>query len=257
LIGFELKFAAKNSTFGAMLTHHHELLKQIKAKGGKPIRDPYWQNYLGTPHPLYKMDSATLRKIAQGWLSNNREMKASEFVKVINSLVKGESATEKLMAGLLLDGARPTHRDFPPEHVDGWLDHLVGWVEVDTLCTGNFPKSEVPRQWPKWKKLLNSLSRSANINKRRASLVLLCSPLRKEADRRLLDQALKTVDRLCKEREVLITKAVSWVLRSASRHFAKEVKKYVTLNTPNLPSIAVRETLTKIATGTKAKRKSK
>lgn len=240
-----------------MHAYHRELLEEIKKKGGKAVHDPFLNHYLGTPHPLYRIKSSEMRKLARDWISRHRELDAETFALVIRSLVLGKSCNEKLMAGLLLDMARDSHRTFDPVWLDRWLNHLVGWVEVDTMCTGRFPRKEVPRRWTTWKKLLNRLSRSKKIEKRRASLVLLCSPLRDKKDPRLLQQAFRTVDRLRSEKEVLITKAVSWVLRSATAHFPGKVKKFVTLNEAKLPRIAVRETLTKIATGTKTKRKAK
>ena len=237
--------------------HHREILEQIKSKAGKPVNDAFLANYLGSPHPLYRLKSADMRTIARTWARDHRDLSASEFIRVIRSLVLGKSCTEKQMAGLLLDYSKGPQREFEPGLFDHWLNHLVGWVEVDTFCTGRYPEAEVPRRWPAWKKVLNQLSRSPNINKRRASLVLLCSPLRKNPDPRLLRQALTAVDRLGGEKEVIITKAISWVLRSAAVHHAAVVKKYVTSNAERLPSIAVRETLTKITTGTKTKRKKK
>jgi 3-methyladenine DNA glycosylase AlkD len=256
-LGLGLCLAVKSSIFVLMHPYHRELLTEIKKKGGKPVRDAFLQNYLGNPHPLYKLNSATMRKIAREWMARHRDISPDEFTQVIRSLVLAKTCTEKLMAGLLLDSSRDPQRAFDPALFDRWLTHLVGWVEVDTLCTGRYPEKEVPRQWTAFKKLLNRLSRDPHIQKRRASLVLLCSPLRKNADRRLLDQALKNVDRLGVEKKVLITKAVSWVLRSAAVHFPREVKKFVTLNESKLPRIAVRETLTKIDTGTKNKPKRK
>lgn len=238
-----------------MHPYHRELLLEIRKKGGKPVRDPFLENYLGNPHPIYKVNSPTLRKIARTWVSAHRDVPADELAKVISSLVLGKTCTEKMMAGILLDSSRKEQRTFDPRLFDHWLNHLIGWVEVDTLCTGRYPETEVPKQWTAWKKVLNKFSRSENIQKRRASLVLLCSPLRRNPDPRLLDQAFKTIDRLGREKEVLITKAISWVLRSASVYFPGEVKKYVTLNESRLPKIAVRETLTKLKTGTKTKRK--
>jgi 3-methyladenine DNA glycosylase AlkD len=239
-----------------MHAHHLELLKEIKKKAGKPVRDPFLQNYLGNNHPIYRIKSADMRKIARLWVANHRDMPGEKLAEVVRSLVLGKSCTEKQMGGLLLDTSRSTQRNFDPKWFERWLNHLVGWVEVDTLCTGRYPETEVPRQWAKFKPILNRLSRSENINKRRASLVLLCSPLRHNPDPRLLKQALQTVSRLASEQEVLITKAVSWVLRSASAHHPTEVRNYITLNKAKLPSIAVRETLTKITTGKKTKRKA-
>lgn len=238
-----------------MHAHHRELLKEIKKKAGKPVRDPFLENYLGNPHPLYRIKSAALRKILRTWLAEHQALTSTQLAAVVGSLVKGKTSTEKCAGGLLLDCARKSMRGFDPKRFDPWLNSMIGWVEVDTLCTGRYPEAEIPRDWSRWKPLLNRFARSSNIQKRRASLVLLCSPLRHSEDPRLLKQALETIDRLAGEREVLITKAMSWVLRSAAVHHPREIKKYVTLHKSILPAIAVRETLTKISTGKKTKRK--
>jgi len=235
---------------------HRVLLKQIQHYAGKPVPNPFLDNYFGNKHPKHVIKSATLRGIARDWIRSQADLSPDKLAKVMSSLVQGRSCTEKLLAGVLLDSARKDQRTIRPAYFDRWLNHLEGWVEVDTLCTGKYAASEVPAQWTAWKKQLNAFSKSPNIQKRRASLVLLCSPLRKHADERLLTQSFHTVDRLAHAKEVLITKAVSWVLRCALAHFPGEVKKYITLNKDRLPKIAVRETMTKLTTGTKTKRKT-
>lgn len=232
-----------------------DLLKEIGKHAGKAAPDPFLDNYFGNKHPKHGIKSATLRSIARTWIRANAGLTPGKLATVLTHLVKGRSCTEKLLAGVILDSSRKEQRAIKPVYFDRWLNHLEGWVEIDTLCTGKYASTEVPAQWTAWKKQLNAFSRSTNISKRRASLVLLCSPLRKHADKRLLAQAFRTVDKLAPEKDVLITKAISWVLRSAIAHFPGAVKKYLTLNKDRLPKIAVRETMTKLTTGTKTKRK--
>ena len=240
-----------------MHTAHRDLLKQIVGKAGKPKPNPFLDNYLGNKHPKYAINSPTLRGIAREWVRSHKDVPPNELADVLRSLVCGKSCTEKMLAGLLLDSAHKEQRAITPAWLDRYLNHLVGWVEVDTLCTGRYAEAEILNQWSAWRPQLNRFAKSDNIQKRRASLVLLCSPLRKHGDPRLLKQAFLTIDKLDHEKDVLITKAVSWVLRSALAHFPGEVKKYVTLNADRLPKIAVRETMTKLTTGTKTKRKTK
>ena len=52
----------------------------------------------------------------------------------------------------------------------------------------------------------------------------------------------------------MISKAISWVLRSLIKHHRKLVADYLTSNVATLPKIAVRETLIKLETGKKTKR---
>jgi 3-methyladenine DNA glycosylase AlkD len=165
--------------------------------------------------------------------------------------VKGKSSTEKLMAGILLDYAKTEHLALSPKIFDDWLDHLTGWAEVDVLCTGKFTIKALPTDSKAWAAQLKKFSKSRNISKRRASLVFLCSPLRYYKDEVLVSTAFANIEQLKSEKEILITKAISWLLRSMVKLYKKEVTEYIRDNKLTLPSIAVRETLKKIDTGKK------
>jgi 3-methyladenine DNA glycosylase AlkD len=67
----------------------------------------------------------------------------------------------------------------------------------------------------------------------------------------LAQVAFKNVDRLKHEKEILITKAISWVLRSMVKHYRKPLQTYLKENADTLPKIALRETMTKLRTGKK------
>jgi len=187
-------------------------------------------------------------------MRSHRDLTAKTFEELLTSLVKGESSTEKCMVGILLDYSAEGQRKFDPNVFDSWLDHLVGWAEVDSVCTGDYTVTEIPTQWKKWKPLIIKFSKSKNINKRRASLVLLCSPLRNLNQNRLADLALMTVEKLKPEKEILITKAISWVLRSMEKNYRKKLEHYLNEKTDTLPRIALRETMVKLKTGVKNKR---
>src|SRR5262245_16560233 len=201
-----------------MHPHHSHILSEIKRLSGKPTQHTFLHSYLGNTHLRYPIHAPTMRRIAKDWMKANRSMDAKVLSEMLTSLVAGESSTEKCMAGVLLDYSTKDQRRFPPVLFDQWLDHLHGWAEVDTLCTGTYTITEIPGQWKEWKKLLAAFSKSKNINKRRASIVLLCSPLRQEENDDLVQLAFQNVSRLQSERAILITKAISWVLRSAVKY---------------------------------------
>ena len=230
---------------------HKEILELIIQNSGMPTQHIFLDSYLGNDHPRYPINAPTLRLIAKEWMKDHRELSASDFEKLLTSLIKGESSTEKVMAGILLDASTKPQRKFNPAVFDVWLDYLVGWAEVDSVCTGQYTITEIPEQWKAWEKLLTKFSKSKNIQKRRASIVLLCSPLSRHSDPRLAALALSHVDRLKHEKEILITKAISWVLRSMIRHHRKSVAAYLKENKDGLPKIAVRETMRKLDTGRK------
>jgi 3-methyladenine DNA glycosylase AlkD len=234
-----------------MNKHHQEILSLIKENANTPTQHTFLEGYLGNAHPKYAIDSPTLRLIAKEWMRDHKTMKADGFQKLITSLVKGKSATEKMIAGMLLDLSTEEQRSFDPTYFDEWLNHVEGWAEVDTLCTGKYPITEIPSNLTTWKKLLLAFSKSNNINKRRASLVFLCSPTSKEANKALAKLGFTLIDRLKGEKEILITKAISWLLRSMVRYHKGMVSDYVKVNRETLPAIAVRETMVKIETGRK------
>lgn len=236
-------------------SHHHQILSEIKAKSGKPTKHTFLNNYLGNQHPRYPIASPELRAIARSWARDNRDLDADDFAQVISDLVHGKSFTEKLMAGMLLDVSRKEQRKFDPRLFDEWLEQLEGWAEVDAMCTSKYTRTEIQAQWKDWKSLILKFSKSENIHKRRASLVLFCAPLSQITDEEMAGTVFQIIDRLKPEKSVLITKAISWVLRSMIKHHRELVDDYLKENSETLPRIAVRETLVKLKTGKKTSAK--
>jgi 3-methyladenine DNA glycosylase AlkD len=105
--------------------------------------------------------------------------------------------------------------------------------------------------WDEWQAFLRRLAREANINKRRAALVLLTKPIREVDDPRVLRLAFEQVEQLQGERDILITKAVSWLLRSAVKFHPDSVAEFINTHADTLPKIALREVRNKLATGKK------
>jgi 3-methyladenine DNA glycosylase AlkD len=240
-----------------MEAHHKEILALIKARSGKGTQHTDLDSYLGNSHPRYPIAVPVLRTIARAWMLEHKSMSHVELSNVLSSLAAGKSGTEKSMVGTLLDYATAEQKGFSPKLLDEWLGHLIGWAEVDSLCTGKYSATEVPRNWKAWQPLLRKFSKSDNIQKRRASIVLLCSPLSKASSPALAETGFENIDRLKHEKEVLITKAISWLLRSMIKHHRTQVEDYVNENLDSLPKIAIRETLQKLKTGKKTTRKSK
>jgi 3-methyladenine DNA glycosylase AlkD len=235
--------------------HHREILDCIEIISGRPTQHTFLNGYLGNDHPRYAISSPALRALARDWMREHKDLSPAAFGKLLTQLAKGKSGTEKFAVGILMDYSTPEQRKFDPALFDKWLDHLVGWAEVDVVCTGKYTHTEILAQWAAWKQLINKFSRDANINKRRAALVLFCAPLRKHDDPRLAAHALKVIDRLKGEKSILITKAISWVLRSMEKLHRRALEAYIQEQGWTLPAIALRETLVKLETGVKNKRK--
>ncbi len=114
------------------------------------------------------------------------------------------------------------------------------WCEVDSLCQSTFIADEVLKRWKEWGKLLKRFVKSENISKRRASIVLLVKACRESDDSRLSDLLFENIEKLKQEKDILITKAVSWGLRELIKNHKNEVAKYLNENIDSLPKIAIR-----------------
>jgi 3-methyladenine DNA glycosylase AlkD len=233
---------------------HQDLLEQIIARSGKPTQHTFLDSYVGNSHPRYPISTPHLRATARNWLKTT-PLTSKEFLSLLTSLIQAPSSTEKTAAGILLDYASQDQINFDPKIYDRWLNHLQGWAEIDALCYGHFKIDQVLEQWNDWKKLLMKLNKSKNINKRRASIVLLCKPLTRTENEAMRKLAFHLIDQLKHEKEILITKAISWTLRSMVKLHKKALQDYLTRNKNSLPAIALRETWTKLKTGRKNPKK--
>ncbi|MDP2860852.1 MAG: DNA alkylation repair protein [bacterium] len=227
--------------------NYREILKELeKAAGGCEYRP----ESLGTGKFCYKISVPARRKIARGWVKTN-DISPDEFINLLNLLYHGRSHEEISFAGLLLEGMPALRKTVPPEKLEEWLGHTEGWAEVDSLCQSNFSAVEVLGKWSKWKKLIEKLSQNSNPHKIRASMVLLVKPSRESSDPRISDLALAMIERHKEKTSILITKAISWLLRSLITNHRSEVEGYLSKNRLTLPKIAVRETERKLLTGKK------
>jgi 3-methyladenine DNA glycosylase AlkD len=229
---------------------HKELLLEIIKNSGEPTQHTFVDSYLGNSNPRLAISMPKLRSVCKNWY-NEKNITKKDFFQLITSLIKGPSSTEKMTGGIFLDFDRKHLDQFDPKILELWLNHLQGWVEVDTLCYGHFKVDQVLENWTSWKRILVKLNKSENINKRRASLVLLCKSLTRSDDERLSRLTFQLIDSVKHEKEILITKAISWTLRSMVKLHRNDLKKYITKNKITLPAIAVRETQTKLKTGRK------
>lgn len=233
--------------------HHKAILEEIKAQSGVATRHTFLDNYLGNSHFRYAINAPKLRTIAKEWAKNNKKISGEAFSDVVASLIHGPSSTEKVMGGILLDCATKEQAQFDPKVFEDWLSQLEGWAEVDSVCTGKFMIRSLPDQWDKWEKIIRRFAKSKSIQKRRAALVLFCSPIRYTTDKAVRDLAFQNISLLKHEKDVLITKAISWLLRSMIKNFKKEVEIFVRENKETLPAIAYRETMIVLKTGKKTK----
>jgi len=236
---------------------HASLVGELR-RLGRPYRGGQQNDsYTGSGHPFFNVGVPDLRGLARGWLAAHRQAADAEVLAFVDRLFRGAAYEEKVLGAIMLALSRRAKALATPAMVEAWLDHLTGWAEIDSLCASVFGADQMAADWAAWRELIERLSGDANINKRRAALVLLVRPTRTSDDPHFRDLAFAVIERLKGEREILITKAVSWLLRSLSARHGPAVSAYLDANAASLPAIAVRETKAKLASGTKSGRPSK
>ena len=238
-----------------MHSEHQPLQDALHALAGS--RSPRLQAsaaYTGSPHPLLGVATPDLRRLARHWLATNRTLPADAILAVADGLLAADFHDEKTLGAIIVGYSRAARAAATPARVDGWLGGLVGWAEVDALCANVFQAEDLLADWPSWGAWLRALARDPNINKRRASLVLLTGPVRRSDDPRLVDASFANIADLQSERPILISKAVSWLLRGLVARHRGAVVGYLGAHRAALPALAVREVSAKLETGRKTQR---
>jgi 3-methyladenine DNA glycosylase AlkD len=198
-----------------------------------------------------------LRQLAKAWAKAHKDLPAPQFGGYITALIHDPSPAQKTMAGILLGYMPAQRRQFDPALYDDWLEHTEGWAAVDAICYNNFTAADILDNFAQWKRLIIRLAKSDNLNKCRGAIVLLTKPVKQSADLHLRDLSFRIIDTLRAEKSILITKAVSWLLRHLTKHHAPAVRQYLASHKDKLPAIAIRETTHKLKHGIKSPKKQK
>lgn len=232
---------------------HKELLNLIIEENKKnPFTSKHNTNYEGHCDKSYRLSNPQLRRITKAWLEKHANLNFNNFIQLLNSLYKsGNSFTEKYIAGFIIEYSSKLRKSIEPKLLDNWLNRLTGWAQVDSLCQSRFDSQDLLLNWYKWNNLLGNLNKSKNINKRRASLVLLTKPVRDSNRKEFAGIAIQNIENIKQEKNILITKAISWLLREMIKNHRNLIKNYLTEKGNSLPAIAVKETRLKLKTGRK------
>ena len=159
-----------------MNKYHKIILEKIKKAEKKDSNHPHGACYVGTTHNYYSVPTPARSIIIKEFVKTHN-LNFNEYVDLIYSLNNGKSY-EEIVSAVSIIYSYPTYiEQIKIKDINMWIKNVVGWAEVDTLCAGIFGSNMVMSNWINWKKFLTKLSKSKNINKRRASLVLLIKPV--------------------------------------------------------------------------------
>lgn len=215
-----------------------------------PKDQEFIRRYLGTPREVRGVKTAFIRQLARQ-LAKEWGSDTAGMVQLFDLLYASATYEERALAGYLLTQCTSMRAELPLQRLVPWIGAQAGWAEVDTTCQSLFTATEVSVRSEEFVVLIKNLRTSPHIQLRRASLVLLVKPLRESTSHALAELACTTVDELKHEKSILITKAISWTLRSMVVLHRAHLTNYLKKNSTSLPKIALREVTRKLATGKK------
>ena len=231
--------------------HHQTILRQFQQT--EPGRGQTTQRpeHLGTARKWYGLKNDQRRRIMLDFCAAHKDLSYDDWLALIDALYHGDSYEERCAPRPYSSSTRATAVNCRWRSLDAWLGCLDGWAEVDSACQTVFSDQDLLADWAGWSALLAALADDADVNKRRAALVLLTAPITQSNDPRILELSLQLIEHLKGERDKRITKAISWLLRKGIKQHREAIAAYLDANAASLPAIALRETRRKLSTGKK------
>jgi len=206
-----------------------------------------------TALPFYAVAVGDLRRVARGWHREHPDAGPADVAAVADALWARRVREEMVVAALVHGHDARSRRRFGLRTVDRWSRSLDNWETADALgawLTAPAVADDPSRRFP----MLETLAGRRNPWARRVGMVGCLGIARDPGGAEWWPRVAALVLHLAGDREAAIPKAVSWVLRSHTRHHPDLVAGFVEANATELPAVAVRETRNKLRTGTKSGR---
>lgn len=238
--------------------YHQEIISSIQKYSGNttPNFDGFGLKYVGSIKPSFHLDTKSTRQVARDFVIDHH-LPNDELVQLLTTLYSGKTYDEVTIAAKIIEFSPKLRQLLSPQNLHSWIAKTHGWAEADTLCQMAFNSEDLLSRWSVWEKAIKKYAQDKNVQVRRSSLVLLTKPFRQSDDPRLVEVAIHNLDLLKFEKDILITKAVSWILRAMIKNHKETVARYLEENLDYLPKIAIREVRTKLDTGKKYVNKKK
>ena len=203
-----------------------------------------------TERPFYGARVGDLRATAAGWRRGHPDAAPAEVAALADRLWQAGIREEQLTACFLLAGDRAALAATDPDRVRAWCALLDNWETTDQLGMNVLGPLVALDPGTRFR-LLEAMAGDPHPWTRRVALVA-CTRLARAGDAaRWWPRVAGLVLAVAGDRQAALPKASSWVLRSWLGPCPAEVAAFVDANAGRLPAVAVRETRTKLATGTK------
>jgi 3-methyladenine DNA glycosylase AlkD len=207
-----------------------------------------------TELPFYGVSLGDMKRIAARWHREHGDASVSDVAALGDELWNRAVREEMVVSTMLVGHSGVTRAAVGLRRIDRWGRLLDNWETTDNFAgrmVGPWVADDPERRLA----TLDLLAGRRNPWLRRTALVGCVPVARREDAARWWSRVTVLVLRLADDREGGIPKAISWVLREHLRHTASEVTGFLDRHAGELPAIAVRETRTKLRTGTKTGRR--
>lgn len=224
-----------------------ELARRGDPKKCEPIR--YYFNH--TKLKMYGASTPAQRSIVRQWTREHRQTPAREVLALVNALYSAPSFDERLMASYILSQNTRVIPGITETQWNRWITCIDNWAVSDNICgvpLGTWILADPARGEHYLKKLITS----KNIWARRVAIVVLTWVVWYDNSPRWKDLAFSFIRKTMHERDVIMTKAVSWILRALIQYHAPAVRAFLKKYEKELPAIARREAVNKLTTGRKS-----
>jgi 3-methyladenine DNA glycosylase AlkD len=204
-----------------------------------------------TEHTLYGVRVPRLRKIAQEWQRSHQKATPDELLALVDALWGRDSREERLMAIYLLTRFKRLIPALEWAHFDRWRQRIDNWEESDGLAQWVLAPWILDDPGARLSHLQDIVG-DESVWSRRLALVATVPINRGRTGLTIADLTLEMIDRVKEEREVMVTKAVSWALRGMAKNHPKRTAAYLEDNRHVLHPHVVREVESKLRTGLKS-----
>jgi 3-methyladenine DNA glycosylase AlkD len=228
---------------------HQHFINQIELNVEHEIRDRMLKS-IPTQHKLYGVRIPKLRQIAKEWYKKNKNLGFKDFVEIIGVLWKDKSREERTIAIELLNFYKEYIPDISKDLINEWIISLDNWEETDGFAlylVGRWMLDSFnDRQSYLWE-----LIEDENEWLRRVAVVATIEFNDWKKDNANPELTFKLIDVVKEDKHPMITKAVSWAIRTLIKEHKSEVATYMEKNNSVLAKHIVREVNNKLTSGLK------
>ncbi len=228
---------------------HHHFIEQIELNIEPEIRDRMLKS-IPTKHKLYGVRIPKLRQIAKDWYKQNKDLNLKSFIELFSVLWKDKSREERTIAIELLNFYKEHIPNISKQSINDWIKSLDNWEETDGFAlylVGRWMLSDMD----KLQGYLWELIEDENVWLRRVAVVATIEFNDWKNDKANPELTFKLIDVVKEDKHPMITKAVSWAIRTLIKEHKDEVATYMEKNSSVLAKHVVREVNNKLTSGLK------